>query len=55
MEKPLAIEDRRGVDVSQIRRQLRMSAPDRVQSMVLAANTLASIKEHARKSPAPAD
>jgi hypothetical protein len=44
------IEDARGVDVSQIRRQLDLSVPERVRSMVDAANTLLTIQEHARRS-----
>jgi len=42
------IEDDRGVDVGQIRRQLRMPVPDRVREMVHAANTLIAIREHSR-------
>lgn len=49
MELP-AIEDARGVDVSQIRRQLELSVPERVRSMVDAANTLLMIQLHARRS-----
>jgi hypothetical protein len=44
------IEDSRGVDVSQIRRQLRMSVPERVRSMVEAANAMLAIQEHAQAS-----
>lgn len=44
------IEDSRGVDVSQIRRQLRMTAPERVQVMVEAANRMLAIQEHAQAS-----
>jgi hypothetical protein len=44
------IEDSRGVDVSQIRRQLQMTVPERVRSMVEAANTLLAIQERARDS-----
>jgi hypothetical protein len=45
-----AIEDARGVDISQIRRQLELSVPERVRSMVDAANTLLTIQHHARRS-----
>lgn len=54
-KKPVIADDSRGVDVGQIRRQLRMSAPERVQSMVQAANVLLSIQHHARQSLASAD
>ena len=50
MEQQSAVEDSRGVDVSQIRRQLRMTVPERVQSMVEAANTMLAIQEHAQAS-----
>jgi hypothetical protein len=39
-----------GVDVSQIRRQLRMTVPERVRSMVEVGNTLLAIQERARAS-----
>lgn len=38
------IEDERGVDISQIRRQLRMTVPERVASMVAWANTIQQIQ-----------
>ena len=41
-------EDWRGVDVSQIRAQLRMSVKERVATMVAAANLLMSVEAHAR-------
>jgi hypothetical protein len=44
------VEDSRGVDVSQIRRQLRMTVPERVRSMVEAANTMLAIQERAQAS-----
>ena len=44
------IEDSRGVDVSQIRRQLRMTVPERVRSMVEAANAMLAIQDHAQTS-----
>ncbi len=43
-------EDHRGVDIGQIRRQLRMSVPERVRSMVHTANVMLSIQEAARAS-----
>jgi len=41
-------EDWRGVDVGQIRNQLKMSVEERVRDMVHAANVMLSIAEHAR-------
>lgn len=41
-------EDSRGVDIAQIRRQLRMTVPERVRSMVDAANTMLEIQGHAQ-------
>ncbi len=49
-DEPATIEDERGVDVSQIRRQLRMAVPERVRTMVDAANTMLTIREHSRES-----
>jgi len=50
VEQAPLIEDSRGVDVSQIRRQLRMPVPERVRSMVEAANTMLAIQERAQAS-----
>ena len=50
VEQVPLIEDSRGIDVSQIRRQLRMTVPKRVQSMVEAANALLAIQERAQAS-----
>jgi hypothetical protein len=50
MEPMPTIEDERGVDVGQIRRQLRMSVPERVRTMVEAANVMLSIQETAQAS-----
>ncbi|MSW77849.1 MAG: hypothetical protein F2681_00165 [Actinobacteria bacterium] len=50
MEQIPLIEDSRGVDISQIRRQLRMTVPERVRSMVEAANTMLAIQERAHAS-----
>jgi hypothetical protein len=36
--------------VSQIRRQLQMTVPERVRSMVEAANTMLAIQKHAQAS-----
>jgi hypothetical protein len=44
------IEDERGVDIGQIRRQLRLSVPDRVRTMVEAANVMLSIQRTAQAS-----
>jgi hypothetical protein len=43
-----AIEDSRGVDISQIRRLLRMSVEDRVRYMVEVTNKLSEIRATAR-------
>jgi hypothetical protein len=48
MDQMPTIEDSRGVDLSQIRRQLRMSVEDRVRHMVDVANTLMSIRATTR-------
>lgn len=42
------IEDERGVDISQIRRQLALSVPERVRVMVEAANAMIAIQERAQ-------
>lgn len=47
------IEDERGVDISQIRRQLRMSVPERVRHMVEVTNTLMEIRASARFVDSP--
>jgi hypothetical protein len=44
-------EDDRGVDVGQIRRQLRMPIPDRVREMVHAANELIAVRDYSRGTP----
>jgi len=44
------IDDWRGVDISQIRRQLRMTVPERVESMVHTANVMISIQTTAQAS-----
>ncbi|CAN5360279.1 hypothetical protein BH23ACT3_BH23ACT3_10730 [soil metagenome] len=48
MESAAPLEDWRGVDVGQIRRQLRMSVKDRVRTMVETANVMMAIQERAR-------
>jgi hypothetical protein len=50
MEQSPSIEDARGVDVSQIQRQLRMTVPERVESMVHVANVMMSIQKTAQAS-----
>ena len=42
-------EDDRGVDVGQIRAQLKLTVPERVREMVHAANVLMTMQENARK------
>lgn len=44
-----SLEDSRGVDVGQIRAQLRLSVKERVRVMVEAANVLLGVQEHARR------
>lgn len=46
------LEDRRGVDVGQIREQLRLPVKDRVRVMVDAANRMIALQEHARAARA---
>lgn len=53
MEELAVIEDERGVDISQIRRQLRMSVEERVGHMVGVANTLMEIRASVRFIDAP--
>jgi hypothetical protein len=48
MDQPPSLEDSRGVDVSQIRRQLRMSVEDRVQHMVEVTNKLMEVRATVR-------
>jgi len=48
MEQAPLIEDSRGVDVSQIRRQLRMSVEDRVRHMVDVTNKLMEVRATVR-------
>ena len=42
------LEDHRGGDISQIRRQLRMSVEERVQHMVEVANKFMEIRSYVR-------
>lgn len=44
------LEDWRGVDVGQIREQLRLPVKERVRVMVEAANVLLGVQEHALRS-----
>ena len=48
VEQLPVIEDERGVDISQIRRLLRMSVEERVRHMVDVTNTLMEIRSTAR-------
>jgi len=43
------IEDERGADISQIRRQLVLPVPERVRVMVEAANTVIAMADHAQR------
>jgi hypothetical protein len=49
-EPASSIEDWRGVDVGQIRAQLRLPVKERVRVMVEAANVLLSVQDHARQA-----
>jgi hypothetical protein len=49
-----SIEDERGVDISQIRQQLRMSVEERVRYMVEVANKLMEIRASAHFVDRPA-
>jgi len=56
MEQFESTEDHRGVDVSQIRRLLRMTVEERVAHMVEVTNTLMEIRATARfvdRAPVP--
>jgi hypothetical protein len=55
VEQLPSIEDERGVDISQIRRQLRMSVEERVRHMVEVTNTLMEIRASARFIDEPRD
>lgn len=48
MDQLPILEDSRGVDVSQIRRQLRMSVEDRVRHMVEVTNKLMEVRATVR-------
>jgi hypothetical protein len=47
-----SLEDWRGVDVGQIREQLRLPVKERVRVMVEAANRMIAVQEHARAARA---
>lgn len=47
MDRAVGAEDDRGVDITQVRAQLRLSVPERVQVMVEAANRLLAVQEAA--------
>ena len=48
MTDPATTEDERGVDVAQIRAQLALSIPERVRTMVDAANRMMAMQNSAR-------
>lgn len=50
MQSMSPLEDWRGVDVAQIRAQLRLPVKERVRLMVEAANVLIAVQEHARQA-----
>ncbi|HUF98185.1 MAG TPA: hypothetical protein VMM60_08640 [Ilumatobacter sp.] len=50
MQDMSSLEDWRGVDVGQIRSQLRLPVKERVRVMVQAANVLLRVQEHARQA-----
>jgi len=50
MQSRSTLEDWRGVDVGQIREQLRLPVKERVRVMVEAANVLIGVQDHARKA-----
>jgi hypothetical protein len=50
METTSSLEDWRGVDVGQIREQLRLPVKERVRVMVEAANVLLSVEDNARRA-----
>ena len=52
MQGTSSLEDWRGVDVGQIREQLRLPVKERVQVMVDAANVLIALRDHARAARA---
>lgn len=50
MQETSVLEDWRGVDIGQIRAQLRLPVPERVRVMVEAANALLDVQEHVRRA-----
>jgi hypothetical protein len=50
VESASSLEDWRGVDVGQIREQLRLPVKDRVRVMVEVANVLLRVQEHVRQA-----
>jgi len=48
----LDIEDARGVDIAQIRAQLRLDVPERVRVMVATANKMLAMQHYANTSSA---
>ncbi len=53
MESTSPLEDWRGVDIGQIRAQLRLPVKERVRVMVEAANVLIGVQDHARRARDP--
>jgi hypothetical protein len=47
VDSVITSEDDRGVDIAQIRAQLRLTVPERVRVMVEAANQLLAVQETA--------
>ena len=50
MEATSSLEDWRGIDVGQIREQLRLPVKERVRVMVEAANVYLSVEDNARRA-----
>lgn len=50
VQRTSPLEDWRGVDVGQIRKQLRLPVKERVRTMVDAANVLIAMQQHAREA-----
>jgi hypothetical protein len=52
VEPVRSLESARGVDVDQIRRQLAMTVPERVRSMVASINIMLEVQRQVRASRA---
>ena len=55
MDPTSPLEDVRGVDVGQIRQQLRLPVKERVRTMVDAANRMMAVQESALLSRGPTE